>query len=115
MARTLKQLFESRPCPIVKRSVQTYLVSMGWEFKRGSRPHWEGHYKTGNAAFPGWIEKAFRPRFYILNPPEGFKRAYPSNVIGQQGQGWHEVRFCKQPHDVDSGVLEIERLLRVTF
>jgi hypothetical protein len=112
MSRILGKLLTPRPCPVVKRSATTYLVSQGWEFKGGEFPHWEGHYKTPKAEFRGWIDQVARPRYCIFKPPEALKRAYASNIIDQHREGWHTVHFCTQPKDLDSGVLEIERLLK---
>jgi hypothetical protein len=113
MARTLKQMPTVRPCTVVKRSATTYLAQQGWEFKGGENPHWEGCYKTPKAEFRGWIDDLARARYCIFKPLEALKRAYASNVIDQHRQGWHEVHFCTQPKELDSGILEIERLLRV--
>jgi hypothetical protein len=115
MARTLKQLLGFRRCTVVKRSAATYLVQQGWEFKGGAQPHWEGFYKTDKASFQGWIDQVARPRYCIFKPPEALKRAHAANIIDQHRQGWHTVHFCTQPKDLDSGVLEIERLLRVAL
>jgi hypothetical protein len=112
MPRMLRKLQEPRPCPMVKRSTTRYLVQQGWEFKGGEPPHWEGYYKTPKATFWGWIEQVARPRYCIFKPPEALKRAHAANIIDQHQQGWHTVHFCTQPKDLDSGVLEIERLLK---
>jgi hypothetical protein len=112
MPRVLNKLLAFRLCHAVKRSATTYLVQQGWEFKGGEHPHWEGHYKTPKAEFRGWIDQVARPRYCIFKPPEALKRAYTSNIIDQHREGWHTVHFCTMPKDLDSGVLEIERLLR---
>jgi hypothetical protein len=112
MARTLKYLLTFRPCPVVKRSATTYMIQRGWALKGGENPHWEGEYHTPDGNFRGWIDSLARPRYCIYQPPEALKREYPSNVIDQHQHGWHTVRFCMVPADLDSGVLEIERLLR---
>lgn len=112
MARTLKQMPAVRPCPVVKRSATTYLAQQGWEFTGGEQPHWEGYYKTDKATFRGWIDQLARARYCIFRPPEALKRAHAANIIDQHRQGWHTVHFCTQPKDLDSGVIEIERLLK---
>jgi hypothetical protein len=112
MPRILGKLLAPRSCPVVKRSATTYLVSQGWEFKGGESPHWEGYYKTPKTTFRGRIDQVARPRYCIFKPPEALKRAYGGNIIDQHREGWHTVHFCTQPKDLDSGVLEIERLLR---
>jgi hypothetical protein len=112
MPRALKNLLASRPCTVVKRSAATYMIQRGWEFTGGDHPHWEGSYHTPHGDFRGWIDQMARPRYCIFKPPEALKSKHGSNIIDQHQQGWHTVHFCTQPKDLDSGVLEIERLLR---
>jgi len=112
MTARLKKLLAFRPCPVVKRSRTTYLAQQGWEFKGGQMPHWEGFYETPKASFRGWIDAVSRPRYCIFKPPEALKTAHAANIIDQHREGWYTVHFCTQPKDLDSGVLESERLLK---
>lgn len=116
MPIALKKLLLLKRCAVVKRRRTTYMIQQGWELKGGADPHWEGWYKTPQGNFRGWIDQLARPRYCIYKPPEALQHhRHRSCFTDQKHHGWHTVHFATLPKDLDSGVLEIERILRQAF
>jgi hypothetical protein len=109
----LQRLLALRRGTIIRRSPKTYLSQRGW--RRAfllSGSEWQGYYRTRFGSFKGRVAASNPPRFYIFKPPENLKRhSHWSCFTDQGGNGWYSVHFRRMPTDLDSGVMEIERII----
>jgi hypothetical protein len=107
-----QRLHALRRGTIIRRSPKTYLSQQGW--KRVFLPsgsEWQGYYRTRWVSVKGRVAASNPPRFYICNPPENLKRHSHWSCFSSQGNGWYSVHFRRMPTDLDSGVMEIERII----
>jgi hypothetical protein len=118
----MKKLFSlTKPAPVsVRRSKKRYIVERGWQYVNGvPYSEWRGCYRTRFGSFKGRIEMSYTPKFYIHNPPEGLTARHSHkacfNPFPLLGDKWYSVHWYIQPQDIDSGVMEIERILREAY
>jgi hypothetical protein len=69
------------------------------------------YYRTRWVSVKGRVAASNPPCFYICNPPENLKRHSHWPCFSGQGNGWYSVHFRRMPKDLDSGVMEIERII----
>ena len=98
---------------VVKRSRATYMQEQGWQLTGfGPSARWDGYYRCRRGSYRGKIECSSPPKFSVKDPPEGLSRhSHRSCFSGPQSGGWWSVHFRTQPKDLDSGVMELERIL----
>jgi hypothetical protein len=116
----LKKFFSRKKPVVVARSAKPYIVEQGWKLTTGATyPEWRGYYRTRFGSFKARIEMAYHPKFYVHNPPEGLTTRHSHkacfNPSPSLGDKWYSVHWYIQPQDIDSGVMEIERILREAY
>lgn len=81
----------------------------GWT-KRGSG--FVGVYRTPVGSFSGDIEmKDGHPMFHIANPPSSVFEGPHNACFRARGNGRYFIHFGQGGHDLDGGILAVERLL----
>jgi len=87
----------------LSEAVETY-------FKREVLPHapdaWIDHEKTQIG-----YEIPFNRHFYVFQPPREMEHHSHWACFQERGSGWYEVHMSRQPRDVGSGIMGIERIL----
>jgi hypothetical protein len=112
VTRFVKQWLAQKPRE-VKRSQKTYLEEQHWS-RTGTGPgaRWDGFYRTRSGSYRGKIECSSPPKFYVKEPPEGLSHhKHRPCFTDLKSGGWWSVHFRTQPKDLDSGVMELERIL----
>jgi hypothetical protein len=109
----LQRLLALKRGTIIRRSPKTYLRQQGWSLSALSiDSEWHGYYRTRYGSFKGRvIASSSNPRFYIYKPPEKLRRHKHWCCFTDQTNGWYSVHFRRMPKDLDSGVMEIERII----
>lgn len=113
--RQLWQRFRGHaPAVMVRRQQIPYWQERGWT-RSGNR--YTGNYQTAWGAFQGYAEQRGSSffRFYFLHPPEQVSRHSHWTCFISRGGGTYEIHLSRQPADVGSGILAIERLLTEAF
>jgi hypothetical protein len=105
---------EAAPVIRVERQQIPYWRQQGWT-RSGNR--YTGSYQTPNGAFGGLADRHSPSyyRFYIFDPPEELARHSHWVCFVPRGGSTYEVHLARQPADVSSGILTIERLLVEAF
>jgi hypothetical protein len=101
----------------IKRSTRTYMEGTGWQHTSTTPREWHGYYRTRFGSYKGRIIASTPPQFHVYNPPKGLKERHSHaacfNKIGDYA--WYSVHFKILPKDLDSGVIELERILREAY
>ena len=99
------------PAISVERRRIPYWQERGWT-RQGNI--YTGNYQTGYAAFQGWIEQeqAGDINFYLYNPSPEIRRHSHWVCFQHRGSDWYLVHMARLPHDVGSGIMTIEQLIR---
>lgn len=122
------RIVDSRPAPESIRDLVTRLVrghAPSIRVERQRIPYWQergwvrngnrytGNYQTTYGAFQGSAEERSRSyfRFYIYHPPQALSRHSHWTCFIDRGGGTYEIHLSRQPADVGSGIMAIERLL----
>lgn len=102
------------PALRVTRQQIPYWQERGWK-QQGN--HYTGNYQTRYGAFQGSAEQrgASYFRFYISHPPDQLARHSHWTCFISRGGNTYEVHLSRQPADVSSGILAIERILIEAF
>ena len=116
LTRMKKLLSHKKPVP-VKRSAKRYIVEQGWHLSNSATyPEWHGYYRTRFGSFQGRVEMSYQPKYYVRNPPAGITRhSHSACFTDLRNGGWWSVHWYIQPQDIDSGVMELERILREAY
>ncbi len=98
------------PSVQVERRVIPYWQERGWT-REGD--HYTGSYRTVHGSFFGFADEPSRGyfRFYMYQPPGAMQRHSHWTCFQNRGDGWYEVHMARQPRDVSSGIMSIERIL----
>lgn len=98
------------PAIKVERRVIPYWQERGWT-RDGTR--YTGSYRTANGSFYGYADEVRRGsfRFFVFQPPAQLEHHSHWSCFQNRGEGWFEVHMARQPRDVSSGVMSIERIL----
>jgi len=102
------------PPPIVERRQLPYWQEHGWA-QQGNI--YTGSYQTPYAAFQGWIEqeRSGRINFYIYNPSNNIRSHSHWTCFQHRGNDWYLVHMGREPRDVSSGIMTIERLIKEAY
>lgn len=102
------------PAVRVNRRQIPYWQERGWS-RQGNQ--YSGNYQTPYGAFQGSAEQRGSHffRFYIFHPPEQLSRHSHWVCFISRGNNTYEVHLGRQPADVSSGILTIERLITEAF
>ena len=78
---------------------------------------YEGSYQTPYGAFQGWIEqeRSGRANFYLYRPSDEIRRHSHWTCFQHRGNDWYLVHMAKEPRDVSSGIITIERLITEAY
>ena len=98
------------PTERIDRRVIPYWQEHGWKHTGNT---YEGVYQTPYAAFQGWIEqeRSGHINFYLYNPSREIREHGHWTCFQHRGNDWYLVHMGRQPKDVSSGIMTIERLV----
>jgi hypothetical protein len=112
-----RTVIEVKPVLTIKREPMTYAKKQGWQQKGRV---WNGYYRTRYGSFRGSIEQdpsGREFRFYIFEPPvqvlAGVHGACFRKDVATGNRYW--IHFSYKPADMDSGILEVEQIIRASF
>jgi hypothetical protein len=102
------------PAVVVERRQIPYWQEHGWKF---SGKGYEGVYQTPYAAFQGWVEqhRSGSLDFYLYNPSEEIRSHSHWTCFQHRGNDWYVVHMARQPRDLSSGIITIERLINEAY
>lgn len=126
------RLLDSRPAPEALRDLLSRMLRGRAPAVRVTRrqvPYWQergwinqghrygGNYQTPYGAFQGSAEQRGSQffRFYVFDPPEELSRHRHWTCFIPRGQDSYEIHLARQPADVSSGIMAIERLITEAF
>ncbi len=129
--RSIKDL-GTRPAPVSLRDLIAKVVrgqGPAIAVERRQIPYWqerrwrrngnvyEGSYQTPYAAFQGWIEQeqSGHINFYLYNPSQQIRGHSHWTCFQHRGNDWYLIHMARQPKDVGSGILTIERLITEAY
>jgi hypothetical protein len=122
----------TRPAPASLRNLFSQMVrgqAPLTQVQRRQIPYWQergwtpegtayaGNYQTPYAAFQGWIEQesSGRSHFYIYSPSAEIRRHSHWTCFQHHGNDWYLVHMSREPRDVSSGIMTIEKLIREAY
>ena len=99
--------------PVARREIP-YWQERGWTLEGKA---YAGNYQTAHAAFQGWIEPEHSGHlnFFLHNPSCEIRRHSHWTCFQHRGNDWYLVHMGRQPKDVSSGVMTIERLIKEAY
>ena len=99
--------------PIERRQIP-YWQERGWT-RQGNA--YTGAYQTPYAAFQGWIEqeRSGRINLYLYSPPGILRDHSHWTCFQHRGNDWYLVHMAKEPKDVSSGIITIEKLITEAY
>jgi hypothetical protein len=102
------------PTITVDRRKIPYWQERGWT-NQGNV--YTGNYQTRYAVFQGWIEqhRGGHIDFYLYNPSPEIRSHSHWTCFQHRGNDWYLVHMGRQPQDVSSGIMTIERLIREAY
>ena len=116
---SIRELFSrvvrgQRPSIPVQRRQIPYWQERGWT-RQGNI--YTGNYQTPYGAFQGWIEqqRSGHIDFYLYNPSDEIRRHSHWTCFQHRGNDWYLVHMGRQPQDVGSGIMTIERLITEAY
>lgn len=116
---TIRQLFERvwrghGPAIPVQRRQIAYWQEHGWT-RQGNT--YNGNYQTPYAAFWGQISehRGGHIDFMLYMPSNEIRNCSHWPCFQHRGNDWYLVHMAKQPQDVSSGIITIERLLTEAY
>ena len=98
------------PAVKVERRIIPYWQERGWKREEN---RYTGSYRTIYGSFYGHADEPHRGyfRFHIYQPPQAMEQHSHWTCFQNRGDGWYEVHMSRQPRDVSSGIMSIERIL----
>ena len=102
------------PAIAVQRRQIPYWQERGWTPEGNA---YTGNYQTPYAAFQGWIEQesSGRSHFYIYHPSDEIRRHSHWTCFQHRGNDWYLVHMSREPRDISSGIMTIEKLIREAY
>ena len=107
----LSRLVRGRgPATVVQRRQIPYWHERGW---RRDGNTYSGNYQTRYGAFVGHIveQAGGHIDFFLYSPSDEIRRHRHWTCFVDRGSGWYAVHMGREPRDVSSGILTIERLI----
>ena len=103
------------PAVSVGRREIPYWQERGW--RRDGLNAYTGSYQTPFGAFQGWIEQgdAGYLSFFLYSPSDEIRRHSHWTCFQHRGSEWYLVHMGRQPRDVSSGIMTIERLITEAY
>jgi len=98
------------PAIKVERRVIPYWQERGWMH---ADTRYTDSYPTIPGSCLGYADEPHRGyfRFFVYQPPQAMQRHSHWTCFQNRGDGWYEVHMSRQPRDVSSGIMSIERIL----
>ena len=102
------------PAVAVQRRQIPYWQEHGWT-QRGDT--YTGSYQTPYSAFWGQIieHRGGYIDFLLYNPSQEIRQHSHWTCFQHRGNDWYLVHMAKQPRDVSSGIITIERLITEAY
>ena len=102
------------PSTIVQRRQIPYWQEHGWT-RQGNT--YSGSYQTPYAAFWGQIieHRGGHTDFLLYSPSDEIHNHSHWTCFQHRGNDWYLVHMARQPRDVSSGIITIERLLTEAY
>ena len=102
------------PAIPVRRREIPYWQEHGWNRQANV---YTGSYHTPYAAFQGWIEqeRSGHIHFCLYNPSDEIRRHSHWTCFQHRGNDWYLIHMGRQPKDVSSGIITIERLITEAY
>lgn len=99
--------------PVARREIP-YWRERGWTLNGNA---YTGSYQTPYAAFQGWIEqdRSGLINFYLYSPSAEIRRHGHWTCFQHRGSEWYLIHMGRQPSDVSSGIMIIERLITEAY
>ena len=99
--------------PVERRQIP-YWQEHGWTRQRDA---YSGSYQTPYSAFWGQIieHRGGYIDFLIYNPSQEIRQHSHWTCFQHRGNDWYLVHMAKQPKDVSSGIITIERLITEAY
>ena len=99
--------------PVERRQIP-YWQERGWTLQGRE---YSGSYQMPYGAFQGWIEqeRSGHLNFYLYNPSPEIRRHSHWTCFQHRGNDWYLVHMGRQPKDVSSGIITIERLITEAY
>jgi hypothetical protein len=102
------------PSIVVERRPLAYWQERGWTRQNNI---YTGNYQTPYGAFSGHIEQ--RPGghidFWLYAPSQEIQSCSHWSCFQHRGNDWYLVHMAKEPRDVSSGIMTIERLVKEAY
>jgi hypothetical protein len=104
---------QQRTVIAVERRQIPYWQEHGWTQKDNT---YSGSYQTPYAAFQGWIEEQRSSTdFYLYQPSPEIRSHSHWTCFQHRGNDWYLVHMAKQPQDISSGIITIEKLIKEAY
>lgn len=102
------------PTVAVQRRQIPYWQERGW-VREGNA--FRGNYQTSHAVFSGYIaeQQSGYLEFYLYSPSPEIRRHSHWTCFVDRGDGWYAVHMGRQPKDLSSGIITIERLISEAY
>ncbi len=102
------------PATVVQRRQIPYWQERGWT-QNANR--YEGSYRTPFGSFYGTIEqeRSGHIHFFLYNPSPEIRQHSHWTCFQDRGDGWYLVHMAREPRDVSSGIITIERLIMEAY
>jgi len=102
------------PAVSVDRRVIPYWQERHWQ-RDGDT--YQGSYQTPYGAFQGWIEqeRSGHINFFLFGPSQEIRNHSHWSCFQHRGDDWYLIHMGRQPKDVSSGILTIERLVTEAY
>ena len=102
------------PATVVQRRQIPYWQERGWT-QQGNT--YSGNYQTPYGAFQGWIEqdRSGRINFYLNNPSDAIRGHSHWTCFQHRSNDWFLIHMGREPKDVSSGIMTIERLIKEAY
>lgn len=99
--------------PVARRQIP-YWQERGWTLEGNA---YKGNYQTPYAAFQGWIERqnSGRFNFYLNRPSDEIRRHSHWTCFQHRGDDWYLIHMSREPRDMSSGIMTIEKLIREAY
>jgi hypothetical protein len=102
------------PSTVIQRRPNPYWQERGWTRQTNV---YTGNYQTPYGAFQGWIEQEHSGHinFYLYSPSQEIRRHSHWTCFQHRGNDWYMVHMAREPRDVGSGIMTIERLITEAY
>ncbi len=99
--------------PVARRQIP-YWQERGWTQNNNE---YSGSYQSPYGAFQGWVEQEHsgHMNFFLQSPSEEIRRHSHWTCFQHRGNDWYLIHMRREPKDVSSGIITIERLITEAY